>query len=213
MLLKAILLSISTSWLLAAETAGNLAIKAGQLNSDTYMLNFFVAFIIALCVVCIPAWFALKSKSNHKTVIIVLDLLCFLPFGTVLYIVSLIWGIKATKIDVFKFFKIPEANYRDKKRVELEKKTIINDSKYLDFKSNERIAYLSKLKEQTKQDLKSAHKDLDLESKKIENMPKDIAKYVDKERIKNLTEKVYQCEDKLYAIEEIIALENKEGVK
>ncbi len=209
MLLKTILLSIPTALYFAISISPEIVFKTGNYyDNGFYWSTFGTIFFSTLLLLCIPVYLALRGGSKHKTWIILLDLFCFLPFGVVFYIISLIWGLCAmnttstTEQDAEN-----KPNYHDKKMGETEKINIVNTRDYLDSKDNERIVYLQKLQKQTTADLKRSQNKLESEIKKIDNMPKDVSKYIDGKHVSELEKEVYKYEDKLLAIQELMDAE------
>lgn len=96
---------------------------------------------------------------------------------------------------------------KDKKDIKQIKIAIINDNKYIDFKSDDRIEYLKNLKKQTESELDKLNKAIKIESGKIRNIPADIAKYVKTTDILSLRDNIQKLGNKKLALEELIALE------
>jgi hypothetical protein len=91
---KSILYSLPTSILFAIHINANLILKYGT-NYANPILALLLLWLLSTCFIGLPIYLALNSKSKHKGWIVGLAVLCFLPFGTLLYFISLIWAIAA----------------------------------------------------------------------------------------------------------------------
>ena len=95
-------------------------------------------------------------------------------------------------------------NKKDITRIKIE---IVNDDKYKNLKSNDRIEYLNGLKKQTISELNKLNKKLEMENNKIRDIPVDIAKYIKSNDVSLLKKDALKLENKILVLDELIALE------
>lgn len=79
----------------------SLDINASVFLNTGHSASIHVWLIVLLLIAC-PIYLGLTSKSKHKNWIVWLAALCFLPFGTIFYIVSFIWALADRFIGVRK---------------------------------------------------------------------------------------------------------------
>lgn len=91
---KSLLFALPTSILLSINVGTDLWLKMG-LDYDAHLRILGLALALSLCLIALPIWLALSSKNKYKIWIICLDVFCFLPFGTILYLISICWAISA----------------------------------------------------------------------------------------------------------------------
>jgi len=89
---SALLFSILTSLLISISVSADLVTK-GIIYQTEYLQYFILIILGSMVVLSIPITISLYKDYKHKGWIICLALFCFLPFGTVLYLISLIWSI------------------------------------------------------------------------------------------------------------------------
>ena len=89
---SALLFSILTSLLISISVSADLVTK-GIIYQTEYLQYFILITLVSMVVLSIPITLSLYKDYKHNGWIICLSLLCFLPFGTVLYLISLIWSI------------------------------------------------------------------------------------------------------------------------
>ena len=136
---KAILYSLPTSILMAIYINADLLLKYGFEYNGIQQLEVLLILIgLGVCFVGLPIYLALSSEDKNKTWIIWLAALCFLPFGMILYFVSLIWAISA-KITQVKKNKKDEA--KDKPKDKKHKDIKINLKK-INFKKYKKIYFI-----------------------------------------------------------------------
>lgn len=88
----ALLFSIPTSLLISLSVSADLVLK--KIISQTAYLPYFILILLgSMIVLSIPTSIALYKEYKHKGWIIGLALCCFVPFGTILYLISLIWSV------------------------------------------------------------------------------------------------------------------------
>lgn len=81
---------------------------------------------------------------------------------------------------------------------------IVNDEKYVNLQSNDRIEYLNTLKKQTKSELTKLNKELQKENDKLKDIPVDIAKYIKPKDTTALKNDILKLENRLLAIDNLI---------
>ena len=181
---KSLLCSAPIAILIAFMQSYDMALKLKSYPAyryeSIYDLDFIcqlILFGISIIFVSIPVFLALKSNSKHKAWIIILDMLCFIPLGVVLYLVSLIWSVCA----------IVKHNAK-KHEITPIKSEIVNNKNFLNLKKPERVKYLQSLKEQTVAELTKQRKEIEKEQcemkisvlKQLNNRHKNI---IDAQRV------------------------------
>lgn len=198
---KSLVYSMPVSILIAIMSAYNVAIQLDNYYvfyswNDLYLVSWLCLFILSTLILSIPITLALNSDSKNRTWIITLDILCFLPFGVIFYLISLVWAFSAWCSTAEKKTKINSI-----------KKEIINDPDYINLQKQNRIKYLYTLKEQTVMELTNKRKELELEHNRLNDIPTDIAKYIKSNDISGLKASISKLEKKVTAIDELIESE------
>ena len=93
------------------------------------------------------------------------------------------------------------------KTTKAEKIKIVNTENYLNRKKADRIKYLQNLRKQTSLELKKLHAKLEEEKNKLKDMPKDIASYIKPNDTSDLVRNIFELENKITAIDELIKSE------
>jgi hypothetical protein len=88
----ALLFSLPTALLISISASADLVVKQ-IIQPSEYMFYFIGITLIALICISIPGTIALYKHYRHEDWVTILALCCFLPFGTILYLISLIWAI------------------------------------------------------------------------------------------------------------------------
>lgn len=206
---KSLLCSAPIAIIIAFMQSYDMALKLKSYPAyryeSIYDLDFIcqlILFGISIIFVSIPVFLALKSNSKHKAWIIILDMLCFIPLGVVLYLVSLIWSVCAI------------VKYNAKKHeITPIKSEIVNNKNFLNLKKPERVKYLQSLKEQTVAELTKQCKEIEKEQNKLNDMPADVAKYVKHESAIKLKHDISKLENKIIAIDELVKSETENPKK
>ena len=100
--------------------------------------------------------------------------------------------------------KIDTKTKKDITKIKIE---IVNDEKYINLKSNDRIEYLNNQKKQTISELDKLNKIVEVENNKIKDIPVDIAKYIKPNNTSSLKNDILNLENKILALDELIELE------
>ena len=95
---KTILYSLPTSIFFTISINADLIMKYG-VDYANPIIALLLLWCLSTCFIGLPIYLALSSETKYKSYIILLSVLCFLPFGKILYLVALIWAIiaKATQ--------------------------------------------------------------------------------------------------------------------
>ncbi len=93
---------------------------------------------------------------------------------------------------------------KDMTKIKIE---IVNDEKYINLKSSDRIKYLNSLKKQTVSELNKLNKVFEIENNKRRDIPVDIAKYIKSNDISSLKNEIIKLENKSLVLDELITLE------
>ena len=126
---KTMLYSFPASMLMAIDINADLLLKYGFKYNGIQQLEVLLILIgLGMCFVGIPIYLALSSEDKYKKWIIWLAALCFLPFGTILYFISLIWAI-IVKIKQIKNTK--KSNQKVKNMKKINWKKYINKQKLI----------------------------------------------------------------------------------
>ena len=154
--------------------------------NDLYLICFFVLFGISCVLLSLPIMLSLKSNSKNKGWIIFLATICFLPFGVIFYLASLIWAIcewgkTATK-------NLKTSSYKSE---------IVNNNNYLSLKKADRINHLQNLKNDSITELQKKRTELETQRNKFNDIPTDIAKYAKTTNASDLTHKIKTLENKM----------------
>lgn len=191
--MKSILFALPTSLFLAISVSGDLLARNGM-YWDGYWNAFFTVLAVSAVLISIPIALAQHSKTKNKGWIIALSVLCFLPLGVVLYLVSLVWALAV-------YFVPVNMNTR---RAKVE---IVNNTKYKNLKKTDRIDWLKNMKGDAAVRLEKCQHDLMSECKKVQDIPVDVAKYINQDNIGTLKKEIGELETKIAAIDELIAAE------
>ncbi len=89
---KALLYPIPLTLFMALYTSGALTYKLNLSGTGT-LFALIICLLFSMIMIAIPILLALYSDTKYKALIIVLDVMSFLPFGIVLYIISVILGV------------------------------------------------------------------------------------------------------------------------
>ncbi len=198
---KSLVYSMPVSILIAIMSAYNVAIQLDNYYvfyswNDLYLVSWLCLFILSTLILSIPITLALKSDSKNRAWIITLDMLCFLPFGIIFYLISLVWAFSAWC-----------STDKKKTKINYIKKEIVNNPDYINLQKQNRIKYLYTLKEQTVMELTNKRKELELEHNRLNDIPTDIAKYIKSNDISGLKASISKLEKKVTAIDELIESE------
>lgn len=198
---KSLVYSMPVSILIAIMSAYNVAIQLDNYYvfyswNDLYLVSWLCLFILSTLILSIPITLALKSDSKNRAWIITLDMLCFLPFGIIFYLISLVWAFSAWC-----------STDKKKTKINYIKKEIVNNPDYINLQKQNRIKYLYTLKEQTVMELTNKRKELELEHNRLNDIPTDIAKYIKSNDISGLKASISKLEKKVTAIDELIEAE------
>ena len=139
---------------------------------------------------------------NQYGWIIFLAMMCFVPFGVVFYLTSLIWAIFEWSKTTAKKIKLTPF-----------KSEIVNNTQYISLEKNDRIKWLQKQKEQLITDLTNKHKEIESKSNILTDIPTDIAKYIKPADTSALKKEINILENKITAINELIETENTKPLK
>ncbi len=91
---KTLLYSLPASILIALDINTKLLLKYGFQYQGIRQIDVLLILIgLCVCLVGLPIYLALYSENKNKSWIICLAALCFLPFGAILYCISLVWAI------------------------------------------------------------------------------------------------------------------------
>ena len=91
---KTLLYSLPASILMALDINAKLLLKYGFQYQGIQQIEVLLILIgLCVCLVGLPIYLALYSENKNKSWIICLAALCFLPFGAILYCISLVWAI------------------------------------------------------------------------------------------------------------------------
>lgn len=191
--MKSILFALPTSLFLAISVSGDLLARNGM-YWDGYWNAFFTVLAVSAVLISIPIALAQHSKTKNKGWIIALSVLCFLPLGVVLYLVSLVWALAV-------YFVPVNMNTR---RAKVE---IVNNTKYTNLKKTDRIDWLKNMKGDAAVRLEKCQHDLMSECKKVQDIPVYVAKYINQDNIGTLKKEIGELETKIVAIDELIAAE------
>lgn len=135
---KTMLYSLPTSILMAIYINADLLLKYGFEYSGIQQLEVLLILIgLGVCFVGFPIYLALSSEDKNKKWIIWLAVLCFLPFGMILYFVSLIWAISAKIAQIKNNRKTELVETKNKKH-----KNIKINIKKIDFKKYKKACFI-----------------------------------------------------------------------
>lgn len=87
-----LLCSLPTSLLISISVSADLSLKQ-HIGYNEYLYYFIVMTLVSLIFLSVPVTIALHENYRYKGWIIGFALCCFLPFGTLLYLVSLVWAL------------------------------------------------------------------------------------------------------------------------
>ena len=191
--MKSILFALPTSLFLAISVSGDLLARNGM-YWDGYWNAFFTVLAVSAVLISIPIALAQHSKTKNKGWIIALSVLCFLPLGVVLYLISLVWALAV-------YFVPVNINTR---RAKVE---IVNNPKYMNLKKTDRVDWLKNMRGDMAVRLGKCQDDLMSECKKVQDIPADVAKYINQDNVSTLKKKIGELETKIAAIDELIAAE------
>lgn len=191
--MKSILFALPTSLFLAISVSGDLLARNGM-YWDGYWNAFFTVLAVSAVLISIPIAMAQHSKTKNKGWIIALSVLCFLPLGVVLYLVSLVWALAV-------YFAPVNIKTR---RAKVE---IVNNPKYMNLKKADRVDWLKNMRGDMAVRLGKCQDDLMSECKKVQDIPADVAKYINQDNVSTLKKKIGELETKIAAIDELIAAE------
>lgn len=191
--MKSILFALPTSLFLAISVSGDLLARNGM-YWDGYWSAFFTVLAVSAVLISIPIALAQHSKTKNKGWIIALSVLCFLPLGVVLYFISLVWALAV-------YFAPVNIKTR---RAKVE---IVNNPKYMNLKKADRVDWLKNMRGDMAVRLGKCQDDLMSECKKVQDIPADVAKYINQDNVSTLKKKIDELETKIAAIDELIAAE------
>lgn len=191
--MKSILFALPTSLFLAISVSGDLLARTG-IYWDGYWSVFFIVLAVSAALISIPITLAQHSKTRNKGWIIALSVLCFLPFGVILYFISLVWALAV-------YFAPVNIKTR---RAKVE---IVNNPKYMNLKKADRVDWLKNMRGDMAVRLGKCQHDLMSECKKVQDIPVDVAKYINQDNIGTLKKEIGELETKIAAIDELIAAE------
>lgn len=142
---KSLVYSMPVSILIAIMSANNVAIQLDNYYvfyswNDLYLVSWLCLFILSTLILSIPIALALKSDSKNRAWIITLDMLCFLPFGIIFYLISLVWAFSAWC-----------STDKKKTKINYIKKEIVNNPDYINLQKQDRIEYLHNIKNKLSQ--------------------------------------------------------------
>ena len=157
----------------------------------TMPIVWVVAFLVTFLTGFLPMYIAWNKNSIHKNGIYWLAFFSMIiPFG--LFFIALVWALLDNPDG------IETREY---------KKDIVNNEKYINSNKNNRIKYLLDLKTQTVSQLKKTQLRLKKEQDKLNNVPEDVAKYINKIDTSYLEKDIKMLEIKIKAINELIDLD------
>lgn len=191
--MKSILFALPTSLFLAISVSGDLLARNGM-YWDRYWSAFLIVLAVSAALISIPIALAQHSKTRNKGWIIALSVLCFLPFGVILYFISLVWALAV-------YFAPVNIKTR---RAKVE---IVNNPKYMNLKKADRVDWLKNMRGDMAVRLGKCQDDLMSECKKVQDIPADVAKYINQDNVSTLKKKIDELETKIAAIDELIAAE------
>lgn len=191
--MKSILFALPTSLFLAISVSGDLLARNGM-YWDGYWNAFFTVLAVSAVLISIPIALAQHSKTKNKGWIIALSVLCFLPLGVVLYLISLVWALAV-------YFVPVNINTR---RAKVE---IVNNPKYMNLKKTDRVDWLKNMRGDAAVRLGKCQHDLMSECKKVQDIPANVAKYINQDKVGTLKREIGELETKIAAIDELIAAE------
>lgn len=191
--MKSILFALPTSLFLAISVSGDLLARNGM-YWDGYWNAFFTVLAVSAVLISIPIALAQHSKTKNKGWIIALSVLCFLPLGVVLYLISLVWALAV-------YFVPVNINTR---RAKVE---IVNNPKYMNLKKTDRVDWLKNMRGYAAVRLGKCQHDLMSECKKVQDIPANVAKYINQDKVGTLKREIGELETKIAAIDELIAAE------
>lgn len=191
--MKSILFALPTSLFLAISVSGDLLARNGM-YWDGYWNAFFTVLAVSAVLISIPIALAQHSKTKNKGWIIALSVLCFLPLGVVLYFISLVWALVV-------YFAPVNIKTR---RAKVE---IVNNPKYMNLKKADRVDWLKNMRGDMAVRLGKCQDDLMSECKKVQDIPADVAKYINQDNVSTLKKKIGELETKIAAINELIVAE------
>mgnify|MGYP003303141655 CR=1 FL=1 len=208
-IIKSLICSAPIALLFAVMNANDIALQLEDYPRymyysihDLYLICLFVLFGISCVFLSIPIAITLKSNSKNKGWIIFLAMMCFVPFGVVFYLTSLIWAI----------FELSKTTAKKIKLTPF-KSEIVNNTQYISLEKNDRIKWLQKQKEQLITDLTNKHKEIENKSNILTDIPTDIAKYIKPADTSALKKEINILENKITAINELIETENTKPLK
>ena len=198
---KSLVYSMPVSILIAIMSANNVAIQLDNYYvfyswNDLYLVSWLCLFILSTLILSIPIALALKSDSKNRAWIITLDMLCFLPFGIIFYLISLGWAFSAWC-----------STYKKKTKINYIKKEIVNNPDYINLQKQDRIEYLHNIKKQTITEMTKNVEKLESTHNKLSDIPTDIAKYIKSNDISGLKAIISKLENKIIAIDELVESE------
>ena len=203
-IIKSLIYSAPIALLFAIMNANDMALQLEDYPRymyysihDLYLICLFILFGISCVFLSIPIAITLKSNSKNKGWIIFLAMICFVPFGVIFYLTSLIWAIFEWSKTTAKKIKLTPF-----------KSEIVNNTQYVSLKKNDRIKWLQQQKEQLMTNLTNKHKELKNKSDILTDIPADIAKYIKPSDNSALQKEIITLENKITAINELIDLEN-----
>lgn len=191
--MKSILLALPTSLFLAISVSGDLLARNGMYWGG-YWNAFFIVLAVSAVLISIPIALALHSKTKNKGWIIALSVLCFLPLGVFLYLISLVWALA---------LYFPPANMNTRRA----KVEIVNNPKYMNLKKADRVNWLKNMRGDAAARLKKCQHDLMAERKKAQDIPANVVKYINQDDVGALEKEIGVLETKIAAIDELIAAE------
>lgn len=198
---KSLVYSMPVSILIAIMSANNVAIQLDNYYvfyswNDLYLVSWLCLFILSTLILSIPIALALKSDSKNRAWIITLDMLCFLPFGIIFYLISLVWAFSAWC-----------STDKKKTKINYIKKEIVNNPDYINLQKQDRIEYLHNIKKQTITEMTKNVEKLESPHNKLSDIPTDIAKYIKSNDISGLKASISKLENKIIAIDELVESE------
>ena len=89
---KALLYSFPTALLISMSMSATLMLR-GSTSQSGYLSDLVLCIVLSVLILAIPVTISIYKQYKYRGWIIGLALCSFLPFGTVLYLISLIWSI------------------------------------------------------------------------------------------------------------------------